>query len=139
MSRRPQLKSPRFFYPDVQAFAAEEPQTTTDEDEGMPEELRGTPAGASEAERRAVLERLQGQDNHLAASFKVGLRLTRCTRPQQSKPFRLYCCIPGTCVTGKSPRLHRSSMLHLCHSFCVRLQKVYYGRQESSCAIYASI
>ena len=61
----------------MQAFAADEPETTTDEDESMPEELHGAPAGASEAERRAVLERLQGQDNHVAASFKVSLDLSR--------------------------------------------------------------
>ena len=57
----------------VQVFTVDDPETTTDEDEAGPEAQRGAPAGASEAERRAVLERLQGQDNHLAAGFKVRL------------------------------------------------------------------
>lgn len=58
-------------HPGMQAFAAEDPETTTDEDESMLEAQHDAPAGASVAERRAVLERLQGQDNHLAAGFKV--------------------------------------------------------------------
>ena len=56
----------------MQVFAAEDPEMTTDEDEAEAMEAQqGAAAGASEAERRAVLERLQGQDNHLAAGFKV--------------------------------------------------------------------
>ncbi len=83
----------------VQVFAAEDPETTTDEEEAMPEAQRGAPGGASEAERRAVLERLQGQDNHLAAGFKVRLyhpNVQDCCPPLL---WRLHYIITAGCRT----------------------------------------
>ncbi len=53
----------------MQAFAAEDSEAITDE-KGRARK-QGPQGSSSEAERRAVLERLQGEDNPLAAGFKV--------------------------------------------------------------------
>jgi hypothetical protein len=58
----------------LQAFAVED--STTDEEEAPPPKeasSQESPKSSQDAERRAVLERLQGQENPLAASFKVSL------------------------------------------------------------------
>lgn len=62
----------------LQAFVVDDSEATTDEEDTAPstsaaQASQEIPEGASstEAERHAVLERLQGQDNPLAAGFKV--------------------------------------------------------------------
>ena len=55
----------------MQAFAAENSEATTDEEGRAAKGLQEQQESSSEADRRAVLERLQGEDNPLAAGFKV--------------------------------------------------------------------
>ena len=82
---------------DMQAFAAKDPETATDEDESMPEAQHGAPACASEAERRAVLERLQGQDSHLAAGFKVCCHRTPTSELHQDRVVASCLPPPAAC------------------------------------------